>query len=153
MKPPPFQRLLDTHREEVYRFLLASVGPGEADDCFQETFLAALRAYPRLRHAGNLRGWLYTIAHRKVMDVHRRRRRERVDGQVPDMGGEPSPLPRPDVWAAVRQLPSRQRAAVVLRHVADLPFAEIGRIVGCSEEAARQNVRAGIIRLREELEP
>lgn len=153
MRLPPFQRLLDAHRDEVYRFLLASVGPGEADDCFQETFLAALRAYPRLRHAGNLRGWLYTIAHRKVVDVHRRRRRERVEGQLPDVGGETPPLPRPDLWAAIGRLPSRQRAAVVLRHVADLPYAEVGRIVGCSEAAARQNAHAGIIRLREELEP
>ncbi len=153
MKLPPFQRLLESHRDEVYRFLLASVGPGEADDCFQETFLAALRAYPRLRHAGNLRGWLYTIAHRKAVDVHRRRRRERAEEELPDVGSEPMPLPRPDLWAAVQRLPTRQRAAVVLRHVADLPHAEIGRIVGCSEAAARQSVRAGIKRLREELGP
>ena len=31
----------------VYRFLMASAGPAEADDCFQETFLSALKAYPR----------------------------------------------------------------------------------------------------------
>ena len=46
---PPFQRFLDAHREDVWRFLVASVGRDAADDCFQETFLAALRAYPRLR--------------------------------------------------------------------------------------------------------
>ena len=53
---PPFQAFLDEHRDDVYRFLVASVGPQEADDCFQETFLAALRAYPRLRRDSNLRG-------------------------------------------------------------------------------------------------
>ena len=44
---PPFQRFLDAHREDVWRFLVASVGRDAADDCFQETFLSALRAYPQ----------------------------------------------------------------------------------------------------------
>src|SRR5204862_7003487 len=65
---PPFQRLLDTYAEDVYGFLHATVGATEADDCFQDTFLAALRAYPRLRHGDNLRSWLLTIAHRKAID-------------------------------------------------------------------------------------
>ena len=62
--PPPFQRLLDAHADSVLRFAAASVGRAEADDVFQETFLAALLAYPRLRHHGNLRAWLLTIASR-----------------------------------------------------------------------------------------
>ena len=47
--PPPFQVFLDSHREPVFRFLAAVAGRDEAEDCFQETFLAARRAYPRLR--------------------------------------------------------------------------------------------------------
>ena len=47
--PPAFQRLLDEQRDVVWRYLVASVGRDEADDCFQETFLSAMRAYPRLR--------------------------------------------------------------------------------------------------------
>ncbi len=46
---PPFERFLEANRATVYRFLLVAVGPVEADDVFQETFLAALRAYPRVR--------------------------------------------------------------------------------------------------------
>ena len=49
MTVPPFQVLIDEHRDDVYRFLRASVGAHDADDAFQETFIAALRAYPRLR--------------------------------------------------------------------------------------------------------
>ena len=52
---PPFSQLLEEHRTDVYRFLFATVGPQAADDCFQETFLSALRAYPELRDARNLR--------------------------------------------------------------------------------------------------
>src|SRR4030081_1942340 len=72
---PPFQGFLDANREAVWRFLLASVGREEADDCFQETFIAALRAYPRLRADSNLRAWVLTIAHNKALDAHRARSR------------------------------------------------------------------------------
>ena len=85
---PPFQTLLDEHRDDVYRFLVASVGPTEADDCFQETFIAALRAYPRLRDASNLRSWVLTIAHRKAIDAHRGRKRRAVP--VEDVGERPA---------------------------------------------------------------
>ena len=52
---PPFQKLLDEHSRDVLGFLVASVGPHDAEDCFQETFIAALRGYPKLEHADNLR--------------------------------------------------------------------------------------------------
>ena len=63
---PPFQTFLEEHRSIVYRFLRASVGVERADDAFQETFLAALRAYPSLEDGRNLRGWVLTIATRNV---------------------------------------------------------------------------------------
>src|SRR6266581_1155575 len=76
---PPFQALIDAHAAELHRFLAASVGPDRAEDCLQETFLSALRAYPRLRHADNLRAWLYTIAQRKATDAVRVLGRHRAD--------------------------------------------------------------------------
>src|SRR5262245_19851264 len=72
---PSFQAFVEEHRTVVYRFLLASVGPSDADDVFQETFLAALRAYPGLRDAANLRGWVLAIATRKAIDAGRARSR------------------------------------------------------------------------------
>jgi RNA polymerase sigma factor (sigma-70 family) len=148
---PPFQTFLDQHREIVYRFLLFSVGPDEAADCTQETFLAALRAYPRLQEGSSLRAWILTIAHRKAIDTHRARGRRPVPvADPPDTAVQPPDLPDPSLWEAVGRLPPKQRAAIVLRFVSDLPFRQIGRIVGCSEAAARQNVREGLVRLREE---
>ena len=70
---------MDEHRDDVWRFVAAVAGPQEADDCFQETFLAALRGYPKLRNATNLKGWLMTIAYRKAVDSHRGSR----NGAVP----------------------------------------------------------------------
>jgi DNA-directed RNA polymerase specialized sigma24 family protein len=147
---PPFQDFLEAHREDVYRFLVALVGRDEAEDCFQETFLSALRAYPRLRRDSDLRAWVLTIAHRKSMDAHRsRRRRPRPVDAVPEVAVDPVAPPEPALWEAVRHLPSGQRAAVTLRFVADLPFREIGRILRSSEPAARQRVREGLTKLRE----
>jgi DNA-directed RNA polymerase specialized sigma24 family protein len=78
MSPPPFQRFLDAHRDEVHRFLVALAGPDDAEDCFQETFIAALRAYPRLESGENLRAWVFTIARRKAIDARRARARRAV---------------------------------------------------------------------------
>src|SRR5207249_5028544 len=76
---PPFQSLVDAHAAELHRFLVASVGPTEAEDCLQETLLSALRAYPRLRAASHLRAWLYTIAQHKATDAMRRNVRHRAE--------------------------------------------------------------------------
>jgi DNA-directed RNA polymerase specialized sigma24 family protein len=147
---PPFQEFLDTYREDVFRFLVALIGREEADDCFQETFLSALRAYPRLRADSDLRAWVMTIAHRKAMDAHRSRARRPMPVRaLPDAPVEPGPPPEPALWEAVRTLPSGQRSAVTLRFVADLPFREIGRALRCTEAAARQRVREGLTKLRE----
>ena len=150
--PPPFQRFLDSHRDAVWRFLVASVGPAEAEDCFQETFIAALRAYPRLRPNSNLRAWVLTIAHRKALDAHRARARRALplaDPVAVDGRCAPSPDTRERaVWQAVDALPDRQRSAVVLRYVADLPHRDIARAIGCSEEAARRSLHEGLAKLR-----
>lgn len=147
---PPFQDFLNAYREDVYRFLVALVGREEAEDCFQETFLSALRAYPRLRQDSDLRAWVLTIAHRKSMDAHRsRRRRPKPVHVLPEVAVDPVSPPEPALWEAVRQLPSGQRTAVTLRFVADLSFREVGRVLRCSEPAARQRVREGLRKLRE----
>ncbi len=150
--PPPFQRFLDTHREPVWRFLVSSVGPLDAEDCFQETFISALRAYPRLRADSNLRAWVMTIAHRKALDAHRGRARRAVPVAEPaaiDTRAQTTGnLGDASLWQAVEQLPARQRSAVVLRYVADLPHREIAQAIGCSEEAARRSLHEGLTKLR-----
>jgi RNA polymerase sigma factor (sigma-70 family) len=150
VRPPPFQRFLDEHREPVYRFLVALVGPDEAEDCFQETFLAALRAYPRLPAGSNLRAWVMQIARRKAIDAHRStRRRPRPVPEVPDRAAVQREDRDPWIWRLVRDLPPKQRDAVVLRFVGDLPYREVARITGGSEAGARQNVRLGLAKLQE----
>jgi len=153
---PAFQTLLDRHGGAVHRFLVASVGAAEADDCFQEACIAALRAYPRLDNADNLRAWLLKIAQRKAIDAHRaRERRPTPIGEPPERatpgGFGPVESNGQPIWARVRALPEKQRMAVFLRSVADLSYADVGRALDCSPDAARRNVHEGLKRLREEM--
>lgn len=148
---------MDEQSENVWRFLVAAVGRAEAEDCFQETFISALRAYPRLRSSRrehNLRAWVLTIAQRKALDSHRARARRAVPVSDPaehepvgaagqQGGGREDPL-----WEAVAELPDRQRCAVVLRFVGDLPHRDIAAAMGCSEEAARRSLHEGLAKLR-----
>ena len=150
---PPFQTVLDEHSVAVMAILHGAVGRDGAEDCFQETFLAALRAYPKLDDGSNLRGWLLTIAHRKAIDHHRARGRAPVPVAEPaELAAEDRfPEPDDDLWAAVGALPPKQRAAVALRYGSDLPHREIATALGCSPEAARRSLHEGLKRLRKEL--
>jgi RNA polymerase sigma factor (sigma-70 family) len=149
---PPFQALLDEHGAAVWRFLRASLGEHDAADCYQETVISALRAYPSLRHTDHLKSWFFTIAHRKAIDHHRKvARRREADGVVPEPVADPPEPVDEDLWAAVAELPPKQQAAIVHRYVSDLAYAEIAVILECSEAAARQNVRAGLTSLRNHL--
>jgi len=152
---PPFQRFFEEHHAAVHRFLVATAGRDEADDCFQETFIAALRAYPRLKPDSNLGAWVLTIAHRKAIDAHRARGRRAIPTQETIERAEPPPPDGrdPDLWRLVGELPPKQRAAVVLRHVGDLPHADIAAILDCTQDAARRNLHEGLEKLRKGWSP
>jgi RNA polymerase sigma factor (sigma-70 family) len=149
---PPFSEFLEEHQGTVYRFLMAAVGPHEADDCFQDTFVAALRAYPWLTDASRLDRWILRIASRKAIDHHRAAGRRAIPSdELPDRPATPSGQPEfdGDLRAAVSSLPPKQRVAVVHRHVLDRSYADVAEALGISEEAARANVYQGVKKLRE----
>ena len=106
---PAFQAFLEENRATVYRFLTVAVGPQDADDVFQETFLAALRAYRRVREPDKLDRWILAIASRKAIDHHRGVRRRPLPTDDPPEPPVHDPAPEdPDdpLWAAVRALPA-----------------------------------------------
>lgn len=150
-KLPPFQTLIDAHGSDVMVVLRGAVGRNDAEDCFQETFISALRAYPRLKDASNLRGWLLTIAHRKAIDHHRASGRRALPVGALEETAIPEPEPSGEIWAMVGALPPKQRAAVELRYACDLPHAEIAAALGCSPEAARRSLHEAVKTLRKEL--
>jgi RNA polymerase sigma factor (sigma-70 family) len=146
----PFEEVLAEHGPVVMRVCAALLAPADAEDAWSETFLAALRAYPRLRAGSNVRGWLVTIAHRKSIDILRARARAPLPVATADLP-EPATAPAegdPGLWAALRALPFKQRGAVAYHHLAGLPYAEVGALLESSEEAARRSAADGLARLR-----
>ena len=150
-----FNELMRIHEDRVFSVCLRILGNREsALDATQETFLAALRAYPRARPDSDLRAWVMTIARRKAIDHFRARaRRPEPREDLPEQTArDANPGERefdPELWAAVAELPSKQRDAVGLRFAADLAYAEIAAAMDTSEEAARRNVHEGLKKLRE----
>jgi RNA polymerase sigma factor (sigma-70 family) len=145
---PPFESFYEAHKDEVFRFLSRRLGREGAEDAFQETFLRALGAYPRLEHGDHLRAWVFTIAGRIVVDDVRRRRPE---AELGEPAAVEDGLPAfEDLAPLTDDLPAKERAAVVLRYGYDLDYDEIGAALGSSEAAARQAASAGVRRLRKE---
>ena len=151
--PPPFEQVVARHGPDLLRFCAARVGPERAEDCFQETMLAALRAYGELREPGSVRTWLFSIAARKAVDAHRAAAaaaRPRADLAPVAGAAEDRDPADAALWARVGALPDKQRRAVALRYLADLSHAEIAEAMGTSEPAARRNVFEALRRLRED---
>ncbi|MGH8861052.1 MAG: RNA polymerase sigma factor [Jatrophihabitantaceae bacterium] len=147
----PFEKVVAQHGATVLRVCRVVLAPHDADDAWSETFVSALRVYPDLPDDANVEAWLVTIAHRKAIDVLRAAKRNPLPVQdlpevqtacgIPGSGD-------PDLWAAVRELPDKQRQAVAYRYVAGLRYAEIADIVGGSVDAARRAAADGLSNLR-----
>jgi RNA polymerase sigma factor (sigma-70 family) len=142
---PPFERLYAETSDEIWRYLVRLLGKQSAEDAFQETFLRALRAYPKLAHARHLRAWVFTIATRVAVDE--RRRRAPTAG-VPELEGDDARPAYAELEHLADDLPATERAAVVLRYGYDLPYADIAAALGSTEAAARQAASSGVRRLR-----
>ena len=147
----PFEKVVTQHGPTVLRVCRVVLGPRDAEDAWSETFLSAMRAYPDLPETANVEAWLVTIAHRKAIDVVRAaQRRPAPIGELMDAPTDLS-VPGeedPELWAAVRDLPDKQRQAVAYHYVAGLPYAEIASILGGTTEAARRAAADGIKNLR-----
>lgn len=151
MSRRPFEEVVAEHGPTVLRVCRAVLGPVDAEDAWSETFLAALRAYPRLRPDSNLEAWLVTIAHRKAVDhVRARSRRPLVTDGLPEPLAEDG-HPRgweSGLWEALETLPLKQRQTIAYHYLLGMPYLQVARIVGGSEAAARRAAADGIATLR-----
>jgi RNA polymerase sigma factor (sigma-70 family) len=146
---PPFERFYEEHRDAVLGHLARLLGRTAAEDAFQETFLRALRAYPKLRHGEHLRAWIFTIATRVAFDQRSADGKHASNRLLLEAEGAADPLPPfTELEELTAELPPTERAAVVLRYGYDLDYDSIGAALGSSEEAARQAASAGVRRLR-----
>jgi RNA polymerase sigma factor (sigma-70 family) len=151
-----FEAIFTRYHQNLYRFCLVLVGnQQDAEDALQSTMVKVLRSLPGERRSIQLRPWIYRIARNEAIDTVRRRRESAAV--------EPEDLPAgaelaTSVEARERlrllisdfaQLPERQRAALVMRELSDLDFAEIASALGTSAAAARQTIYEGRVSLRQ----
>lgn len=160
-----FAALYEAYRGAVFSTALRLSGRwAEAEDLSAEAFLRAYRAlcgYERARIEGlRPRAWLLTILTNVWRNALRSAARRPQPGPpLEDAPDPPDPGEGVEDTAARREtgrelagllarLPPAQRAAVVLRHVADLPVAEISAVLGVPEGTVKSHISRGLARLR-----
>lgn len=151
-----FARVYDEHVWVVYGFLAYRVGDRDTvEDLTQATFERALRAWARFDpRRGSERTWLLTIAHRLLIDHHRRTRRIQVgpvdERLLPSVAGPEEQISySPELIAALGQLGEREREILALRYGADLSGPEIASLLGLSLANVQQITSRSLRKLRE----
>jgi RNA polymerase sigma factor (sigma-70 family) len=118
------------HRRVVASLVALSGRPDAARDATDEAFVRALAGWDRVGMMASPAGWVYRVA---LNELRRTLRRRSVEARLLGRRGEGltlDALPSPELWAAVRALPRRQRIALVLRVVADLSEADVAVAMG-----------------------
>jgi RNA polymerase sigma-70 factor, ECF subfamily len=156
---PPFEDLYREYLGRIYAYVRAQVGASaDAEDITAQVFMNAYQAYGRFEARNTTpSAWLFRIARNATLDHFRSRgRRDRLQRTM-----EHQPLVEEDpaqqaegrvqyhaLLAQVAHLPDRQRNAISLRH-SGLSFDEVGRVLGCSEDAAKMLYHRALKALRE----
>ena len=149
-----FEEFFRERYVEVVRSMRLMVGDhARGEELAQEAFARACRHWRRVRNLDRPVAWVYVVA---TNEARREWRRDLRVAVLPDppitvdvTGGLATAL---DVRAAIAQLTDRQRAAVVLRYVADLPIAEIADVMGCAPGTVKATLHQALARMRVELE-
>jgi RNA polymerase sigma-70 factor (ECF subfamily) len=156
-----FDRLYRTAYPRVYRTLAAILAdPAEAEDCAQDAFVQALQAWRRWRPNAPAEAWVHRIAVNRAISL-RRRAKLRGVGEVVRRLGRPAPpadpadvaVMQPNLLAALRSIPPRLAAAIVLRHYHGYNNREIAIALGVSERTVGTRLKQAAERLRAILEP
>ena len=150
-----FAAIFRRYHQEIYRFCLVLLANQEdARDALQNTMVKALQALPGEKRSIQLRPWLYQVAHNESVEIMRGRGRTApIDPELVDPAAEiaETAAERERLRQLLRDLddlPERQRAALVLRELGGLEFAQIGEFFGGSEAVARQAVYEARLSLR-----
>ena len=153
-----FARLYESSQARVYRTLLAVLGDrAAAEDCAQETFVRAFRAWSRWSPEAPVEAWLHRIA-LNVAISYRRRERLRSLPETLLRLGRPAPAPEPEpegpVFSALRTLPLDQAQLIVLRYHHGYSNRELAAALGIPETTlgsrlavARRALQAELARL------
>lgn len=162
--PASFERLVERHRERVFRVIVSVLGSGyegEAEELTQEVFLKVYRKLGGFRGDAKFSSWLFRIAYNQAVS-HRARARFRMPHHGEEMlESAPSAAPRDDPLAAaaracttaavgrcLAQLPDAHRSALHLYYWMGFTVPEIGGALGVPEGTVKSYLHRGRARLR-----
>jgi RNA polymerase sigma-70 factor (ECF subfamily) len=145
-------RAIRSSQPDVHRLAVHLVGPGDADDVTQDTFVRAWRALPQFRGESSARTWLLAIARRSSADairgaVRRRRVRARYEHERRERAARDDDAPAYALDSLVAGLDPDQRAAFVLTQVVGCSYAEAADIC----DVPIGTIRSRVARARERL--
>jgi RNA polymerase sigma-70 factor, ECF subfamily len=154
-----FDRLYRSAYPRVYRTLSAILGdPAEAEDCTQDSFVQAFKAWERWRPDAPAEAWIHRIAVNRAIS-YRRSSQLRSVGELirrlgkPSGGADPAHIAtKPDLLTALRSIPPKLAAAIVLRHYHGYNNREIAAALGVSERTVGTRLSQAAVRLRPLLE-
>ncbi|MEM7050443.1 MAG: RNA polymerase sigma factor [Acidobacteriota bacterium] len=145
--------LFERHKDFVFRLACGVLGDRDlADDATQEVFLRMARGRRRWRPRAQFRTWLYKLTVNTCRELERRRRRQRRETPVAAIAAVPSPLTDLVLDQAFRELPLRQREAVILRFLEGLSTRETARVMGCREGTVKSHLHRALETLRRGLQ-
>jgi RNA polymerase sigma-70 factor (sigma-E family) len=153
-----FADLVEARSTSLLRLAYVVVGDHQlAQDLLQEALVKAYVAWPRLRDVSKAEGYVRrTIVTTAISWRRRRSFHEPPIDAVPDEteADQTDRLATQDVlWRQIRGLPSRQRAALVLRYYEDLSETETAELLGCSVGTVKSQVSAALSKLRDRIGP
>jgi RNA polymerase sigma-70 factor (ECF subfamily) len=155
-----FSQLYSRHRSSLLRFARhLCARHAEADEVFQETWIAVVAARARYRAKSRFVTWLFSIAHRRAADAYRRFARSRTDTGLIELDDLPAPTAEPSQCAlddareralrlAIAALPFEQREVFLLRAEAGLDLRDIARLTHARPEATKSRLRYALRALR-----
>lgn len=123
----------------------------QAEELLQDSLVKIYERWHRLSRSDELHAYLRKVVVNNHTSIWRRRRRESLVSDVPDRPGPVGNVVSTQalvVREALRALPPRQRAVVVLRHYEDLPEREIARVLGCSPGTVKSQHAKALAKLR-----
>ena len=155
-----FDRLYQTAYPRVFRTLIAILAdPQAAEDCAQDAFVQAFQAWGRWKPEAPAEAWVHRIAVNRAISYRRSARLRGATEILKRLGRPTHPIDpaeqatRPDLLTALRSIPPRQAAAIVLRHYHGYNNREIAAALGVSERTIGTRLRQAAARLRDRLTP
>ena len=151
--------VLRTHQERIYTICMRMMGnEADARDATQEAMLAVCRGISRFDRRSALSTWVYRVTTNACLDELRRRSRRPLPQELPEDFAVPGEraatdavIARLTIDAALARLPEDFRAALVLRDIGELDYAEIASVLAIAPGTVRSRIARARTMLTQDL--